>query len=66
MKDESLFFTKPAIKLKVYHMIFLMTEKESQNYRYFLVFMGGNLIVLVEGKYPLSPQVKNKWSTTIR
>ena len=29
---------------------------------YFLVYnMGKNLIVLVEGKYPLSLQVKNKW-----
>ena len=26
--------------------------------------MGENLIVLVKGKYPLSPQVKNKWYVT--
>ena len=31
----------------------------------FLVFMVENLIVLVEGKYPLSPQVKNKWGTIL-
>ena len=27
--------------------------------------MGKNLIVWVEGKYPLSPQGKNKWGTIL-